>query len=101
MNDLHLLCPQCMLPNAIDCQEKECPCQSEATPKKEGGAEVACMDGPAMKLFTTMGLRICYLEDLIVRAAGCEPASEEDQGYLDMLREALRILGKKKKGAAV
>jgi hypothetical protein len=57
MNDLHNLCPQCMLPNAIDCQEQNCPCQAEATPKKEGSA-VACMDGQAMKMFTQMGLRI-------------------------------------------
>lgn len=92
MNDLHNLCPQCMLPNDIDCQESGCP-------KKEGGAEVACMDGPAMKMFTQMGLRICYLENLIVRAAGCEPDDQEDKGYLEMLREALRILGKKKKGS--
>lgn len=56
------------------------------------------MDGASMKLLTTMGLRILALEDLIVRAAGLMP--EEDSAFLEVLREARRILGKKK-GAAV
>lgn len=60
----------------------------------------ACMDGASMKLLTTMGLRILALEDLIVRAAGLMPGAEEDSAFLDVLREARRILGKKK-GAAV
>lgn len=56
----------------------------------------ACMDGASMKLLTTMGLRILALE----RAAGLMPGAEEDSAFLEVLREARRILGKKK-GAAV
>jgi hypothetical protein len=57
-------------------------------PKKEGAAE---MNGPAMKLFTTMGLRICELENLVVKAAGGDC-------WQELANEALRILGKKKEG---
>lgn len=96
MNDMHTQCPQCLLANSIDCQEPDCPCLSGVPPKKEGGA--ACMDGASMKLLTTMGLRILALEDLIVRAAGLMPGAEEDSAFLDVLREARRILGKKKGG---
>lgn len=67
-------------------------------PKKEGGA--ACMDGASMKILTTMGLRILELENLIVRAAGLVPGAEEDSVFLEVLREARRIVGKKKEGAA-
>jgi hypothetical protein len=95
MNDMHTQCPQCLLANSIDCQEPDCPCLSGVPPKKEGGA--ACMDGASMKLLTTMGLRILALEDLIVRAAGMV---SDDTAHLDVLREARRILGKKR-GAAV
>lgn len=95
MNDMHTQCPQCLLANSIDCQEPDCPCLSGVPPKKEGGA--ACMDGATMKLLTTMGLRILALEDLIVRAAGMV---SDDTAHLDVLREARRILGKKR-GAAV
>jgi hypothetical protein len=63
-------------------------------PKKEGSA--ACMDGASMKILTTMGLRILELEDLIVRAADME---SYDSVHLDVLREARRILGKKKEAA--
>lgn len=98
MNDMHTQCPQCLLANSIDCREPDCPCLSGVPPKKEGGA--ACMDGASMKLLTTMGLRILALEDLIVRAAGLMPGAEEDSAFLEVLREARRILGKKK-GAAV
>ena len=122
MNDMHTQCPQCLLANSIDCQEPDCPCLSGVPPKKEGGAAcmdgasmklmleradkirilrgAACMDGASMKLLTTMGLRILALEDLIVRAAGLMPGAEEDSAFLEVLREARRILGKKK-GAAV
>jgi hypothetical protein len=55
------------------------------------------MDGSSMNLLTTMGLRILALEDLIVRAAGMV---SDDTAHLDVLREARRILGKKR-GAAV
>ena len=98
MNDMHTQCPQCLLANSTDCREPDCSCLSGVPPKKEGGA--ACMDGASMKLLTTMGLRILALEDLIVRAAGLMPGAEEDSAFLDVLREARRILGKKK-GAAV
>lgn len=56
------------------------------------------MDGASMKLLTTMGLRICELENLIVRAAGLMPGAEEDSAFLDVLREGRRIVGKKKAG---
>jgi hypothetical protein len=65
-------------------------------PKKEGGA---VMDGASMKILTTMGLRICELENLIVRAAGLAPEDEADSAFLEVLREARRIIGKKKEGA--
>ncbi len=54
------------------------------------------MDGASMKILTTMGLRILELEDLIVRAADME---SDDSVHLDVLREARRILGKKKEAA--
>jgi len=98
MNDMHNLCPQCLLSHCIDCREADCPCLSGVPPKKEGGA--ACMDGASMKILTTMGLRLCALEDLIVKAAGLGDAGE-DQGWLDLVIEARRIVGKKKEGAAV
>lgn len=54
------------------------------------------MDGASMKILTTMGLRILELENLIVRAAGLVPGDEEDSVFLEVLREARRIVGKKK-----
>lgn len=89
MNDMHHHCPQCLIDNCIDCHEPDCPGEAGMVPKKEGGA--ACMDGASMKLLTTMGLRICELENLIVRAAGMESDCVDD-----LMREARRIVGKKK-----
>lgn len=59
------------------------------------------MDGASMKILTTMGLRICELEALVVRAgnyfAGTESGATGVQD--DVMREAIRINGKKKGGA--
>ena len=97
MNTLaNLQCPQCLLAHCDDCREPDCPCLSGVPPKKEGGA---VMDGASMKILTTMGLRILQLEDLIVRAAGLAPEDEADSAFLEVLREARRIIGKKKEGA--
>ena len=67
--------------------------------KKEGGA--ACMDGASMKILTTMGLRICELEKLIVRGGNYFAGHESGATGVksDIMREAGRITGKKKEGA--
>ena len=98
MNDMHNQCPQCLLSNCIDCHEPDCPGEAGMVPKKERGAAV--MDSASMKILTTMGLRICLLEKLIVRA-GNYFAGHESGGTgvkSDIMREAGRILGKKKEG---
>lgn len=100
MNEPSLQCPQCLLSHGIDCHEPDCPGPAGMVPKKERGA--ACMDGASMKILTTMGLRICALEDLVVRAgnyfAGHAPGGAGVRS--DVQAEALRILGKKKEAAA-
>lgn len=92
----NLQCPQCLLAHCDDCHEPDCPCLSGVPPKKEGGA---VMDGASMKILTTMGLRICELENLIVRAAGLGQTDEADSAFLEVMREARRIVGKKKEAA--
>lgn len=93
-----LQCPQCLMGTCIDCQEPGCPGPAGMVPKKEGGA--ACMDGAAMEILMTFCLLICVLENLIVRAAGLGPGDEEGCAFLEVLREARRIVGKKKEGRA-
>lgn len=58
------------------------------------------MDGAAMEILMTFCLLICVLENLIVRAAGLGPGDEEGCAFLEVLREARRIVGKKKEGRA-
>lgn len=53
-----------------------------------------------MEILMTFCLRICVLENLIVRAAGLGPGDEEGCAFLEVLREARRIVGKKKEGRA-
>jgi len=69
-------------------------------PKKEAGA--ACMDGASMKILTTMGLRICALEQLVLRAGNFFAGTESGGTGVkaDVMAEAGRIAGKKR-GAAV
>ena len=56
------------------------------------------MDGASMKILTTMGLRICALEKLVVRAGNYFAGHESGATGVksDVMREAGRILGKKK-----
>lgn len=53
-----------------------------------------------MEILMTFCLLICVLENLIVRAAGLGPGDEEGCAFLEVLREARRIVGKKKEGRA-
>lgn len=85
----------------IDCQEPGCPGPAGMVPKKEGGRGVHGWrgDGNPHDLLPAH-LRICVLENLIVRAAGLGPGDEEGCAFLEVLREARRIVGKKKEGRA-
>jgi len=101
MNDIHNQCPQCLMGHTMGCDEIDCPGEAGMVPKKEGGA--ACMDGASMKILTTMGLRICALEKLVVRAGNYFAGHESGATGVksDVMDEAGRILGTKKERGAV
>ena len=85
--------------HTMGCDEIDCPGESGMVPKKEGGAAV--MNGASMKMLTTMGLRICELETLVVRAGDYFAGQKSEALRYDVMVEASRIQGsKKERGAA-
>lgn len=75
------------------------PCRDGAKKRRGRGVHGWRGDGNPHDLLPAH-LRICVLENLIVRAAGLGPGDEEGCAFLEVLREARRIVGKKKEGRA-